>query len=222
MPNGSGCEPVPGLAERVRSEARRTAYCVAGDSVVCRHAANARPRAIPPSRLGIRAPGRRLAMLAYKDSAAGRLISRQSVDHTARFPALAAAVAQLTTARLVIDGAVCVFDAQLVSQFHLLGDGRPKERRLLPRSSPSNYSRAALAISALVRCLSPTSARGRDRWKSLCPTDATARARRPIGVGPGEAWRLGEPCRASSSASTDRAYLFLSRAGLPTARVVIL
>src|SRR5438477_6160586 len=66
-------------------------------------------------------------MLAYKDGARVRLISRQSVDHTARFPELAAAVAQLPARRLVIDGEVCVFDAQLVSQFHLLGEGSPDE-----------------------------------------------------------------------------------------------
>src|SRR2546421_3655992 len=62
-------------------------------------------------------------MLARKDGAGVRLISRQGVDHTARFGELAASVAQLPARRLILDGEVCVFDAQLVSQFHLLGDG---------------------------------------------------------------------------------------------------
>src|SRR5947207_306852 len=62
-------------------------------------------------------------MLAVKERADVRLMSRQGVDHTARFGELAAAVAQLPARRLVLDGEVCVFDAQLVSQFHLLGEG---------------------------------------------------------------------------------------------------
>jgi ATP-dependent DNA ligase len=43
------------------------------------------------------------------------------VDHTARFPGIAAAVAGLLAPQLILDGEVCVFDDQLVSQFHLLG-----------------------------------------------------------------------------------------------------
>src|SRR3989440_7303752 len=66
-------------------------------------------------------------MLAHKDGAGVRLISRQGVDHTARFAELAAAVAQLPPRRVLLDGEVCVFDAQLVSQFHLLGEGTPEE-----------------------------------------------------------------------------------------------
>jgi bifunctional non-homologous end joining protein LigD len=66
-------------------------------------------------------------MLAFKDGLRVRLISRQHVDHTARFPELAAAVAQLPARRLVLDGELCVFDAQLVRQFHLIGDERPEE-----------------------------------------------------------------------------------------------
>ena len=66
-------------------------------------------------------------MIALKEGARVRLISRQGVDHTARFADLAAAVAELPARRLVLDGEVCVFDAQLVSQFHLLGEGGPDE-----------------------------------------------------------------------------------------------
>ncbi len=66
-------------------------------------------------------------MLAYKDGADVRLISRHGVDHTRRFPEIGAAVGKLPTRTLVLDGEVCVFDAQLVSQFHLLGDTRTDE-----------------------------------------------------------------------------------------------
>jgi ATP-dependent DNA ligase len=61
-------------------------------------------------------------MLAYKNGARVRLISRNAVDHTARFRELAAAIAKLCADVLVLDGEVAVFDKDLVSRFHLLGD----------------------------------------------------------------------------------------------------
>ena len=60
-------------------------------------------------------------LVAYRDGSRVRLVSRSGVDHTARFPEIAAAVAGLLAPQLVLDGEVCVFDDQLVSQFHLLG-----------------------------------------------------------------------------------------------------
>ena len=54
-------------------------------------------------------------MLAFKDGGRVRLISRQGVDHTARFRELAAAIAQLRAPELVLDGELCVFDEDLVS-----------------------------------------------------------------------------------------------------------
>ena len=66
-------------------------------------------------------------MLAFKDGARVRLISRQNVDHTERFRELASAVAALKAPTLILDGEVCVFDKQLVSQFHLLGGGESAE-----------------------------------------------------------------------------------------------
>jgi ATP dependent DNA ligase-like protein len=59
-------------------------------------------------------------MLSFKDGARVRLISRQGVDHTERFRELALAIAALKAPTLVLDGEVCVFDKNLVSQFHLL------------------------------------------------------------------------------------------------------
>jgi len=49
-------------------------------------------------------------ILAYKDGSRARLLSRHGVDHTHRFPKLAAAVGKLRPARLVLDGEVAVFD----------------------------------------------------------------------------------------------------------------
>jgi bifunctional non-homologous end joining protein LigD len=66
-------------------------------------------------------------MIAYKDGSRVCLVSRSGVDHTARFPAIASAVAGLLAPQLVLDGEVCVFDDQLVSQFHLLGWGGADE-----------------------------------------------------------------------------------------------
>src|SRR5687768_16955259 len=61
-------------------------------------------------------------MLAYKDGARVRLISRNAVDHTHRFHDLAAAIAKLQDETAVLDGEVAVFDEKLVSRFHLIGD----------------------------------------------------------------------------------------------------
>jgi len=59
-------------------------------------------------------------MLAYKDGAQVRLISRTGVDHTRRYPDLAAAVARLSPSTLVLDAELAVFDAQLRSRFDWL------------------------------------------------------------------------------------------------------
>ena len=98
-------------------------------------------------------------MLAYKDGARVRLISRNAVDHTARFRELAAAIAKLRADILVLDGEVAVFDKELVSRFHLLGDTdtgilctppifigfeRPPGR---PARSPRSAARRAARVS---------------------------------------------------------------------------
>ena len=66
-------------------------------------------------------------MVAYKNGSAVRLVSRNVVDHTERFRELASAIAALKAPTLILDGEVCVFDKQLVSQFHLLGGAEPSE-----------------------------------------------------------------------------------------------
>src|SRR5262245_15957242 len=54
-------------------------------------------------------------------------MSRTGVDHAARFPQITAAIAGLVAPQLVLDGEVCVFDDQLVSQIHLLGREDPSQ-----------------------------------------------------------------------------------------------
>jgi bifunctional non-homologous end joining protein LigD len=64
-------------------------------------------------------------IVAWKNGPRVRLISRNHVDHTRRFPELAATVAKLRPDVLVLDGEVAVFDDQLVSRIGLLGEPDP-------------------------------------------------------------------------------------------------
>ena len=66
-------------------------------------------------------------MLAYKDGRNVRLESRNRVDHTRRFPDLAASVAALPGRTLVLDGEVAIFDRQLRSRFDWLREPDPEE-----------------------------------------------------------------------------------------------
>ena len=59
-------------------------------------------------------------MLAYKDGARVRLISRNGRDHTRHFAGIAAAIAQLSARSLVLDGEVAVYDEKLRSRFDWL------------------------------------------------------------------------------------------------------
>jgi len=54
-------------------------------------------------------------ILAYKDNARVRLVSRNGVDHTRRYTDGAAAVARLRPSTLVLDGELAVFDERLRS-----------------------------------------------------------------------------------------------------------
>jgi bifunctional non-homologous end joining protein LigD len=59
-------------------------------------------------------------MLAFKDRARVRLVSRNGRDHTRRFPGIATAVAKLSARSLVVDGEVAIYDQQLRSRFDWL------------------------------------------------------------------------------------------------------
>ena len=65
-------------------------------------------------------------VLAYKDAAGVRLVSRNARDLTRRFRELAAAVAALEPPTLLLDGEIAVFDRQLLSRFEWLR-GRPTD-----------------------------------------------------------------------------------------------
>jgi bifunctional non-homologous end joining protein LigD len=62
-------------------------------------------------------------MLAYKEGAKVTLMSRNAIDRTARYPTIAAAVAQLKPKTLLLDGEVVVFNKKNVSSFQALQQG---------------------------------------------------------------------------------------------------
>ena len=64
-------------------------------------------------------------MLAYKDGARVRLVSRNGRDLTRRFAGIAAAIAGLSARSLVLDGEVAIFDQQLRSRFEWLRELDP-------------------------------------------------------------------------------------------------
>ena len=61
-------------------------------------------------------------ILAYKDGARVRLVSRNGRDHTRRFAGIAAAIAKLAARALVLDGEVAIYDQQLRSRFDWLSE----------------------------------------------------------------------------------------------------
>jgi bifunctional non-homologous end joining protein LigD len=65
-------------------------------------------------------------ILAYKDGASARLVSRTGVDHSKRFRGVAEAIAGLPFSTIVLDGEIAIFDQQLRSRFDWLR-GQPDE-----------------------------------------------------------------------------------------------
>ena len=63
-------------------------------------------------------------IVAYKDGAHVRLLSRTDIDHAKRFPDVAAAIAALAPTALVLDGELAIFDRQLRSRFEFLRRGQ--------------------------------------------------------------------------------------------------
>jgi ATP-dependent DNA ligase len=99
-------------------------------------------------------------MPAYKDGARVRLVSRNGVDHTRRYPDVAAAFTQLKPSTLVLDGELAVFDDQLRS-------------RHLPGAIARLYHRQ-LRTTLARKVLSPVYRRFTDGFKA--PTVAAAKA----------------------------------------------
>jgi bifunctional non-homologous end joining protein LigD len=65
-------------------------------------------------------------MLAFKNGDTVRLVSRNGVDHTRRFPNIVGVLHRIRANRLVLDGEVCSFDENLVSQFQYLPASPPE------------------------------------------------------------------------------------------------
>jgi len=65
-------------------------------------------------------------ILAHKVAGTVRLVSRNGLDHTRRFPELVAALRALDGS-LILDGEVAVYDAQLVSRFEWLRHSSPPD-----------------------------------------------------------------------------------------------
>lgn len=63
-----------------------------------------------------------IRIIAEKDGARVRLITRNLIDRTADFPEVAAALAKLSAPTLVLDGEVVIFDPKGISRFQLFGD----------------------------------------------------------------------------------------------------
>jgi len=62
-------------------------------------------------------------LLAYKEGTHVRLLTRNDIDRTERFPHIATAIRNLRHANLLLDGEVVVFDRKRVSKFQLLQNG---------------------------------------------------------------------------------------------------
>lgn len=65
-------------------------------------------------------------ILAYKEGARVRLVSRNGKDRTARFAAIVQAIAALPDTALLLDGEMVVFDSKGVSRFQMLQQGAGK------------------------------------------------------------------------------------------------
>jgi len=63
-------------------------------------------------------------MLAYKEGSHISLVSRNAIDRTDRYPAIAEAIRNLKPDTLLLDGEVVIFDDHGVSRFQLLQKGK--------------------------------------------------------------------------------------------------
>ena len=66
-------------------------------------------------------------MVAHKVAGTVKLVSRNGLDHTRRFPGIVAALRKLDANGLILDGEVAVYDAHLVSRFEWLRHAPPPD-----------------------------------------------------------------------------------------------
>ena len=64
-----------------------------------------------------------IRLLAYKEGKRVRLLSRNDIERTSKFPEIVAAIGKLRPSSLLLDGEVVVFDRKNVSRFQLLQQG---------------------------------------------------------------------------------------------------
>src|SRR5215470_14842217 len=80
-------------------------------------------------------------MLAYKDGARVRLVSRSGRDNTRRFAGIAARVGKLSARSPVLDGEVAIYDEKLRSRFDWLREPEPDAGNSTAVSAPGPPSR---------------------------------------------------------------------------------
>jgi bifunctional non-homologous end joining protein LigD len=66
-------------------------------------------------------------MVAHKAGAAVKLVSRQGIDHTRRYPDIVAAIRALEVQTLILEGEIAIFDQKLISRFEWLRHSSPPE-----------------------------------------------------------------------------------------------
>src|SRR6266851_1442170 len=139
-------------------------------------------------------------MLAYKVAGTVKLVSRNGLDHTRRFPGIVAALRKLDASGLILDGEVAVYDAQLVSRFEWLRHASPPDLSTPPlfmvfdclqacgkdlRSQPLYVRRNVIEDVLDEQDRGAASAPPRGRRAEGVAAGDRARLRRPGGQGPG-------------------------------------
>jgi bifunctional non-homologous end joining protein LigD len=64
-------------------------------------------------------------MVAHKDGAAVKLVSRTGIDHTRRYPHIVAAIRAMSAPTLILDGDIAIYDQELISRFEWLRRRQP-------------------------------------------------------------------------------------------------
>src|SRR5712664_849756 len=66
-------------------------------------------------------------MVAHKDGATVKLISRTGIDHTRRYPHIVAAIRAMSAPTLILDGEIAIYDQKLISRFEWLRHRQPPD-----------------------------------------------------------------------------------------------
>jgi bifunctional non-homologous end joining protein LigD len=66
-------------------------------------------------------------MVAHKDGATVKLISRTGIDHTRRYPHIVAAIRAMSAPTLILDGEIAIYDQKLISRFEWLRRRQPPD-----------------------------------------------------------------------------------------------